>query len=256
MLDVPDIPTARAWLEKATAAGSDDAVDYLREHFGPSQMKVSDLFRRSDLGKGWYVIREDGYYPDLPWTLVDALISSGACAIQHSGMFESTTMAIGLPGGYRYQVISTYGFGGLQEGMWLFGPTAIRQVFRFLGYEQPKRKLSGETTIPAESDLKASWEEFTSQPRLEKVGRSLGALVWMRMPWLPDGRRSKPDRFESIALPMQWSGSNPPPGRFHLMNPQCSDSMFWTAESTTVHDATGTYTLRADGQLIPESSQR
>jgi TPR repeat protein len=256
MLDVPDLPAARSWLEKAAAAGSEDAADYLHEHLGPSHLKVSDFLRRSGLGKGWYVVRDDGDYPEIDWTIVDALIGAGACAVQHSGMFESTTMAIAFPGGCLYQVISTYGFGGLQEGMWLFGPAAIRQVFRILGYKQPTRKLSGETAIPTVSELQASWEEFAAQEQLERVGLSLGALVWMRMPWLQYGRKSKPDHFEPIKLPIQWSRTNPPPGPFSPMDPQDSDAMFWTAESTTVHDATGTYRLRADGEMVRENERR
>ena len=251
MFDSPDLPAARGWLEKAAAAGSADAADYLREHLGPSQMKVSDVLRRSGIGTGWYVIRDDGDFPDVQWAIVDALIGSGACAVQHSGMFQSTTMAIAFPGGCLYQVISTYGFFGLQEGMWFFGPTAIRHVFRLLGYDQPKRRLSGETSIPPVSELQASWEEFAAREQLEKVGLSLGALVWMRMPRLPYGRNAQPDHFDPIALPIRWSRENPPPARLSLMDPHDSDCMFWTAESTTVQDASGTYRLRPDGGMVP-----
>lgn len=256
MLDFPDLPAARNCLEKAAAAGSEDAADYLQEHLGPSRIKVSDVLRRSGLGTGWYVVRDDGNHPDIQWTIVDALTGAGACAVQHSGMFQSTTMAIAFPGGCLYQVISTYGFGGLQEGMWLFGPAAIRQVFRILGYEQPTRKLSGETIIPTVSELQATWEEFAAQEQLERVGLSLGALVWMRMQWLPYGRKSQPDHFEPIKLPIRWSRTNPPPGPFSPMDPQDSDAMFWTAESTTVRGKTGTYRLKPDGEMVRETERR
>lgn len=208
-------------------------------------MKVSDVLRRSSLGIGWYVIKEDGNWDG--YEVVGALMEAGACAVRHSGMFQPTIQAIGFPGGFFYEVVGSYGFFGLGQGMWLCGPTAVRQVFRLLNLDQPTRRLSGETDIPSTADLILSWEEFATREELEKVGLSLGALAWMKY-----DRRAAPGQFEPISLPIPWSSENPPPGkRSDLMHPRQCDSFFWTAEETVVEDRSGTYELRPDGRMTP-----
>lgn len=215
---------------------------------GEYRMKVSDVLRRSTLGTGWYAVRRNG---DSDGDEIrGALIEAGACAVQHSGMFESIVLAIGFPGGCLYEVVLGYGFLDLQEGTWIFGPSAVRQVFRILDFGQPTRLLSGEAAIPTRAEVAANWDDFAGQDRLDRIGLSLGALVWMKMPWLKCGRSANPDHFEPIRLPIEWSRDKPPPDcESPMTDPRCNDSMYWTSENTCVIDVTGAYHLDPDGTL-------
>jgi hypothetical protein len=209
-------------------------------------MKQSDIFRRSSLGTGWYVIREDEGCPLFyaPTAILDAVIAAGACSVGHSGMYEPTTRATALPQGCMYEKLSSYGFLGLQEGSWLFGATAIRHVLRLLDIGQPRRLLSGETSIPTVSQLTKEWHEFTHCDRLIRVGASLGALRWMNY--------DRHGHFEPITLPIQWSEADRPPGvEPRWIDPLIRDSFFWVAEQTYVSDSTGNYHLTPDGNLTP-----
>lgn len=209
-------------------------------------MKLSDIFRRSGLGTGWYVIREDEEcpLPDGPTTILDAVITAGACSVRHSGMYQATTQATALPQGCIYEKISKYGFAGLPEGSWLFGARAARHVLRLLDIGQPQRLLSGETSIPTVSQLAKEWDEFAHRARLVRVGESLGALRWMNY--------DREGRFEPVELPVQWSQADVPPGvKPGFFDPLFRDSFFWVGESTFVSDATGSYHLTPDGGLTP-----
>jgi hypothetical protein len=127
---------------------------------------------------------------------------------------------------------------------------------RLLGLEQPRRRLSGETSIPAMSDLVTEWDDFAHQDRLTRVGQSLGVLRSMLM--REDlGDPSTGGSFEPILLPAAWSTEEPPPGVSpsntvsHMFDPRIKDSWFWVAEWTSVHDSTGSYQLTPDGELEP-----
>ncbi len=219
-------------------------------------MRLSEIFRRSTLGTGWYVIREDDDcpLPDAPTAILAAVIAAGACSVGHSGMYEPITRATALPGGCMYQMLSEYGFGGLPERSWLFGASAVRHVLHLLDIGQARRLLSGETSMPTVSQLAKEWDEVTHSDRLTRVGASLGALRWMNYPYLPGARASDRDgHFEPITLPIQWSQADAPPGvNPYLVDPLIRDGFFWTAEQTYVRDSTGSYRLTPDGNLTPD----
>lgn len=211
-------------------------------------MRLSEVFHRSDLGTGWYVIREDDncLLPDMPTAVLSAVIAAGACAVGHSGLYEPVTRATALPGGCMYQMLVEYGFGGLPERSWLFGARAVRHVLRLLDLEQPRRRLSGEVDIPTIDELSREWEGFAQQDRLAKIGASLGALAWMDYDNLPGSRKSEPHgHFEPITMPI-------PPGiGGSSFDPRFRDDWFWRNELTTVRDSTGKYMLTPDGNLTP-----
>lgn len=219
-------------------------------------IRLSEIFRRSTLGTGWYVIREDDDcpLPDAPTAILAALITAGACSVGHSGMYEPITRATALPQGCMYQMLSEYGFGGLPERSWLFGARAVRHALYLLDIGQPRRLLSGETSIPTVSQLAKEWDEFTDCDRLIRVGASLGALRWMNYRYLPGAQPSDRDsQFEPITLPIQRSQADPPPGVDpFLVDPLIRDGFFWVAEQTFVRDSAGSYRLTPDGNLTPD----
>jgi hypothetical protein len=65
---------------------------------------LSEVLHRSDLGTGWYVVREDAdcLAPDLPTAIFSAAIAAGACSVGHGGLYEPTTRATALPGGETF----------------------------------------------------------------------------------------------------------------------------------------------------------
>jgi hypothetical protein len=138
-------------------------------------MTVSEIFRRSTLGTGCYVIRddEDCGIPDAATTIWDAVIAAGACSVGHSGMYEAIERATALPGGYIYEMVAKYGFGGLPERSWVLGARSLRHIMRLLDLSQPHRRLSGETSIPCLSELTDEWNEFAHRDRLSRVEASL-----------------------------------------------------------------------------------
>jgi hypothetical protein len=103
------------------------------------------------------------------------------------------------------------------------------------------------------SQLAKDWDEFTRCDRLIRVGASVGALTWMDYPYLRGSRASDRDgHFEPIALPIQWSRADAPPGVDPwLVDPLVRDGSFWIAEQTFVRDCTGRYRLTPDGNLTP-----
>lgn len=220
-------------------------------------MRMSEILRRSGLGTGWYIIREDHNcpLPYAPGEIFDAIIAAGACCVTHSGMYQRTASATALPGGCMYELGEAYGFGGMPARSWLFGARAVRHVLRLLDISQPGRLLSGEKSIPTMSPLDREWNDFTQQARLSRVGASLGALAWMRYAQLPGSRESEPDgMFEPLTLPVQWTEADAPPEvKRSWIDPRIRDGFFWTAESTTVIDSEGQYTLTPDGKLTPKS---
>ena len=204
---------------------------------------LSDLFRRSKFGTGWWVVKDD----EAAMGVVVELIDAGACSVAHGGMFDDTTRAIAIPGGCLYEVVSSYGFFGPQPKTWIFGPTALRQVLRLLDGDQPRRRLSGENTIPTIADLTTDWDRFIHQDTLTKVGASLGALAWMRY----GGRAKDPEQFHPIPLPITATWDSRPADVVHPMDPRLADTMFWTAQTTTVDTSKGRFSLNATGTMEP-----
>jgi hypothetical protein len=223
-------------------------------------MPVSALFRRSNLGVGWYVIREDinCELPDPVTAVYAAVISAGACSVSHGGMFQSTRCATALPGGCIYEKISGYGFGGLPDRTWIHGARALRHVMRLLDFEQPRKRLSGEAeaSIPPISELVTEWDDFAHQDRLTRIGKSLGILRGMLMR-ADLGDPLAASNFEPIVLPAAWSVEEPPPGVAPsdtvscMFDPRIKDSWFWVNEWTSVRYSTGNSRLTPDGELKP-----
>ena len=222
--------------------------------------RFSGIFRRSNLGTGCYIIRDDDGcdLPDAETVIHAAVVAGGAATVSHSGMFQSTQRATALPGGFMYEMVGKYGFGGLPERAWVFGPTALRHILRLIDVAQPSRLLASEESIPDLRQLTDEWTAFAATDRLTRVSASLGALAAVA------GRNLSNERLtpqaEPISLPTPWSTANPPPddnksgaGTYSqsMFDPRISDSFFWKAETTSVHDSAGSWILAADGSLTP-----
>src|SRR5260370_33225276 len=94
-------------------------------------------------------------------------------------MYMPTTRAIALPGGCMFEMVGRYGFLGLPERTWVLGARPLRQIMRLLDLSQPRRRLSGETSILTVPELTEEWDAFTYRDRFTRIGECLGALEWM-----------------------------------------------------------------------------
>ena len=70
-------------------------------------MPISEIVRRSTLGTGCYVIRDE----DIAAMILDAVVRAGACAVAHNAVFDQIVRGTALPGGFIYEVVATYAFG-------------------------------------------------------------------------------------------------------------------------------------------------
>lgn len=220
----------------------------------------SGIFRRSSLGDGCYLVRNDetSVPPHADMEVYRAVVDSGGCAVRHSGMFQSTHEAIALPGGYTYEMIGRYGFRALPERTWAFGPRAVRHILRLLDVPQPTRLLATEESAPDPAELADEWAAFAASDQLERIGASLGALASVTRRRMQDERLTP--KTEPITLPTPYSTDSPPPAETdshstgyvsHMFDPRVSDAFFWKAETTSVHDSTGSWILSPDGTLKP-----
>lgn len=223
----------------------------------------SSIFRRSNLGIGCYIVRNDEAcaLPNAEAAIRHALIAGGAVTVRHSGMFQPIQRATALPGGYLYEMVSQYGFGGLPERAWIFGPTALRQVLRLIDVPQPTRRLAAEESIPDIAQLRDEWAAFAETDHLTRIGASLGALAAVSARTFAKGRLTP--NTEPVLLPTPWSTANPPPDdresgastyAHSMFDPRICDSFFWKAETTSVHDSTGDWILAPDGTLTAARS--
>jgi hypothetical protein len=218
----------------------------------------SGILRRSSLGDGCYLVRNDeaSVPPHADVEVYRAVVASGACAVRHSGMFQSTHEATALPGGYMYEMIGRHGFRALPERSWVFGPRAVRHILRLLDVPQPTRLLATEESAPEPAELADEWAAFAASDQLERIGASLGALASVTRRRLQDERLTSDT--EPIKLPTPYSTDNPPSDETdsrsagyasHMFDPRFSDAFFWRAETTYVYDSTGSWILSPDGTL-------
>jgi hypothetical protein len=219
----------------------------------PATVPVSAIFRRSTLGPGSNIIRDDEGCA-IPYvaaeTILDAVITEGACAVRHGGMFDKTEQATALPGGYIYEIVSKYSSRGLPERSWVIGIRAIRHIMRLLDFIAPVKPLSGESQVPTDAELIAEWDEFANRERLARIGASLGALDSMKESGSGRERNLDNGHYEPITLPIGQSTANPPSGpNSNVFDPRIADGMYWTMYQTTVEDAYGRYKLECNGKL-------
>lgn len=216
---------------------------------------ISRIFRRSTLGPGTYLVRDDEkcIIPyDAAETILDTAIEHGACLVRHSGMFDKTEQATALPGGYLYEVVSKFSRRGLPERCWVIGTRAVRHVLRLLDFSGPLQPLPEEEHVPADAELVAEWDEFASRDRLARIGASLGALNAMTQSARDCDRNLKNGYYEPITLPIEPSTAKPQPRtRHNTFDPRTPDGPFWTMYTTIVADAYGTYELKSSGELEP-----
>lgn len=177
---------------------------------------ISEIVRRSTLGTGCYVIRDD----DVAARILDAVVRAGACAVGHSAMYDRIERGTALPGGFIYEVVATYAFGGLPQRSWVVGARPLRHIMRLLGPSQPRHRLSGEETIPTLSELVNEWEEFARRDLNTRIQVSLAAMASMGCDYV------------SID----------------------DDGQYRIGRNTVVRDATGRYSLSPDGDLSPWAS--
>jgi hypothetical protein len=135
-------------------------------------MPIAEIVRRSTLGTGCYVIRDE----DIAARILDAVVRAGACAVGHDAMYDRIERGTALPGGFIYEVVLTYGFGGLPQRSWVVGARPLRHIMRLLGWTQPRHRLSGEETIPSLSELVGEWEEFAHLDLNTRIQASLAAM--------------------------------------------------------------------------------
>lgn len=220
-----------------------------------SAVPVSRIFRRSTLGPGTYLVRNDEKCTipyDAAETILDAAIEHGACLVRHSGMFDKTEQATALPGGYIYEIVSKYSRRGLPQRCWVIGTRAVRHIMRLLDFRAPLKPLPGELHVPTDAELVAEWADFANRDRLARIGASLGALDVMMQSARDRDRNLNNGYYEPITLPIESSTAKPQP-RTHSMrfDPHTPDGPFWTMYTTTVADAFGTYDLKSSGELVP-----
>ena len=177
---------------------------------------IAEIVRRSTLGTGCYVIRDE----DIAARILDAVVQAGACAVGHDAMYDLVVRGTALPGGFIYEVVATYGFGGLPERSWVVGARPLRHIMRVLGWTQPRHRLSGEEAIPTLSELVDEWEEFASRDLNTRIQASLAALHRMGCGYV------------SIE----------------------DDGQYRIRKNTVVRDATGRYSLSPEGELTPRGS--
>lgn len=216
---------------------------------------VSRIFRRSALGPGSYLIRNDAKCI-IPYvaaeTILDAAIEQGACLVHHSGMFDKTEQATALPGGYIYEIISKYSRRGLPERCWVIGTRAVRQVMRLLDFSAPAQPLPEEAHVPTDVELVAEWDEFANLDRLARIGASLGALDAMKQSGSGRDRNLKNGYYEPISLPIEPSMAKAQSRtNYNRFDPRTPDGPFWTMYTTTVADVLGTCELKSSGELEP-----
>lgn len=213
---------------------------------------ITKLFKRSTLGLGSYVIREDEKCAipyEAPQTILDAVITNGACVVRHSGMFDKTEQATALPGGYIYEVVSKYSSRGLPERTWVIGTTAVRHIMRLLDFSAPVKLLPGESHVPADAELISEWDEFASREQLSRIGASLGALHTFKEARYARDKDLHNGLYEPVTLPVGQTAESQPSRPGSMFDPRRADSAFWTMYSTRVRTASGTYELHSDGKL-------
>ncbi len=220
---------------------------------------VANLFKRSQLGPGCYIVRNDcdSALPDADKRIVRELIRAGVCAVSHWGLYEPVRRVTALPGGCFFEMVRRYAFMDLPERSWVLGPRPLRHILRLLGIRQPRNRLSGEVSVPPIDELADEWDSYTSLDRLSRIGASLGSLsaVMARELGAPP-----PSFWNPIELPVKWSIENPPAGispsdaaaePLYMFDPRIADAWFWRNEVTAVEDSTGMWLLRPDGELTP-----
>jgi len=178
---------------------------------------IAEIVRRSTLGTGCYVIRDE----DIAARILDAVVRAGACAVGHDAMYDRIERGTALPGGFIYEVVLNYGFGGLPQRSWVVGARPLRHIMRLLGYAQPPHRLSGEATIPTLSEIADEWEAFARRDLVSRIQASLAALHRMGCGYV------------SIE----------------------DDGQYRIRKNTVVRDVTGRYSLSPEGDLTPRESR-
>lgn len=183
------------------------------EEADTESVPISDIVRRSTLGTGRYVVRDY----ETAQKILDVVVRAGACAVGHDAMYDQIVRGTALPGGFIYEVVATYAFGGLPRRSWVVGARPLRHIMRLLGWTQPRHRLSGEETIPDLTELVEEWEEFARRDLNTRIQASLAALNSMGCGYV------------SIN----------------------DDGQYRIGNNTVVRDATGRYSLSPDGDLTP-----
>jgi len=208
----------------------------------PRAFVVSDLFRRSTMAKGAYLIRDDERCvlgEGAEYAVLEAAVAAGACCVCRSGMFMSTQRCAAIPGGFIYQMASRYSPRNLPERSWVVGVRAVRHVIHLLEFAQPTRLLPAEDAVPGAAALQSEWHEFAASPVLERIGASVGAMLAVK-----NRQNGELGPLEPVQFPVEMETRSRNIDGFDKY-------WFWSMSDVEVQDKEGSWILSPNGQLTP-----